>query len=142
YSGTLWIYDEVNDRIALTRNVHPYTGFVSPREYGNFKFEATFSSPNSDDDMMALVIGLWVDPITGYEHTLSVIRCLNIFSNQGDWTYVVWKNYGQTNAEKIVDGTPLAPFPSATPGGWSVNSPSRVAVERIGDIYTIRCSQF
>jgi hypothetical protein len=142
YDRTLWQYDETNDRIYLTRNVHPYTGFISPREYGNFNFEATFSSPNSDDDQMALVIGFWVDPETGYEHTLSVIRQLTPYSGQGNIVYSVWLNYGQTTAELIYDGTSLAPYPTGTPGGWSVNSPTRVKVIRSGNVYTIKCSQF
>jgi hypothetical protein len=152
YNKTAWGYDSVNDRIYLSKNYHPYTGFISPRAYDDYTLEATFSSPNGDDDWMGLVIGFYKDPVTGFEHTLSVFRMLVEHSGQGNTTYTVEYNHGQNppshadynpdyadNSQKIiVDATDLAPFIS---GGWNQNT-TRVKVVRTGDVFSIKTSQF
>jgi len=147
YAGGLWKYDENNNRIYLTKNVHPYTGFVSPREFGNFKFEATLSSSNDDNDWLALVIGFWTDPVTEYQHTLSVVRTYAMNSGQSEFSYAIVKNFRQKNSEIIVNATELAPpLTNGNDGlvsnGWASNGPTRIAVERVGNIYNIKCSQF
>ncbi len=142
YNQTHWGYDKENDRIYLNKNWNPYTGFISPREFAYYTFETTFSSPNNDDDHMTLIIGFWIDPKTGYEHTLSVERTLVQSSGQGDWTYRVVHNFTQITEEVIVDATELAPYPNGGSGGWGNNGPTRVSVVRAGDTFQIKTSQF
>ncbi len=142
YNRTAWGYDSVNDRIFLSKNYDPYTGFLSPREFSNYTFEATFSSPNSDDDWMALVIGFWVDPVTGYEHTLSVVRTMATLSGQGKYNYALVRNFSQMTEEVIIDATPLAPIAPGSAGGWNTNGPTRVSIVRTFNNYVIKTSQF
>ncbi|MDT0689375.1 fibronectin type III domain-containing protein [Salegentibacter sp. F188] len=142
YRQTAWGYDPVNERIYLNKNYHPCTGFISPREFAYYNFEATMSSPNADDDFMALVIAFWTDPKTGYEHTLSVVRCMIENSGQGDYSYSLIYNFSQTTEETIIDGTHLAPYPVGGSGGWNTYGPTRVSVVRAGDTFQIKTSQF
>jgi hypothetical protein len=154
YDKTAWGYDDVNERIYLTKNYDPYTGFISPKEYSNYLFEATLSSTNNDDDQMGLVIGFYKDPTSGFEYTLSVLRMLTQASNQGDYTYILVYNYGQNLSNSphykpeyadssqniIIDGTALAPFPAGATG-W-VGNDTRLRVDRNGDVFSIKTSQF
>lgn len=154
YTKSAWGYDDVNERIYLTKNYNPYTGFISPKKYSNYTLEATLSSINNDDDQIGLIIGFYKDPITGFEHTLSVIRTLHQLSGQGNYSYVVTYNYGQnlttspnynptyaSNSEQIlVDGTATAPVPAGATG-WVGNN-TRLRVERVNNVMAIKTSQF
>jgi hypothetical protein len=142
YGRTAWNYDAANNRIFLSKNYNPTTGFISPQSFGNFTFEATFSSPNGDDDTIALVIGFYTDQDTGYEHSLMVTRQL------GDSTtsYGVFYNQGQDPniAFRVLDGTNLAPFAGGAPNleAWNNGNKTRVQVVRSGDVFQIKTSQF
>ncbi|MDT0643688.1 LamG domain-containing protein [Zunongwangia sp. F363] len=142
YKKTAWGYDAINDRIFLKKNYHCYTGFISPREFAYYTFEATLSSSDPDDDFMTLVIAFWVDPKTGYEHTLSVIRSMTGNSGQGNSSYRLVYNFSQTTEETIIDGTALAPYPIDGVGGWNTTGPSRLSVVRNGNTFYIKTSQF
>lgn len=154
YEKQAWGYDSNNDRIYLSKNYHPYTGFISPRKYNSYTFEATLSSINNDDDQIGLIIGFHKDPNTGFEYTLSVIRTLHQISGQGNWSYAVVYNFGQNlitspdydpkyaaNSQKIlIDSTHLAQVPQGATG-W-VGNITRVQVERLNDVMAIKTSQF
>lgn len=43
-------------------NVSPYNGFISPEKLENYTFEATLTSPSSDNNTVGLVIDLSSDP--------------------------------------------------------------------------------
>jgi hypothetical protein len=141
YNAEAWGYDKENDRIFLKENYNPYTGFISPREFAHYTFEATLSSPNADNDWMALIIAFWTDPITGYEHTLSVVRCLNENIEHQGFSYSIIHNFSQKNAETIIEAVELAPNPVDPSGGW-INNETRLSVERTGNVFNIKTSQF
>lgn len=142
-----WGYDSENDRIFLTQNFGSYSGFVSPKSYSNFILSASLSSPSPDDDIMGLVIAFVKDPLTGYEHTISVIRNKTGYASQ--YTYAVYLNFYQNRSGLfplskeilIADGTGLAPDIPEQGGNWPGNN-TRLFVERIGDDFTIKTSQF
>ena len=139
-SGNTWGYDPVGDRIYLTQNFGPYTGFISPKKFSNYTLEATLSSTNSDDDNMGIVIGFYVDPLTGYEHTLSVIMALNV-PQGATVSYGVYYNFSQVGGNILIaDGTLTLPFPTPY-RGW-IGSQTRLRVIRTGDTFSIKGSQF
>jgi len=142
YNKTAWNYNAADDSISLNRNYHCYTGYISPRPFGNYDFEAIMSSSNDDDDFIALIAAFYKDPETGYEYTLSLIRCMIENSGQGDWTYRIYYNFAQTNQKVIVEGTDLAPYPNGANGGWTTNGPSKGSINRTGNVFTFKTSQF
>lgn len=142
YAREAWQYDSANNRVYLTKNYALHTGFYSPKKFGNYTFEATFSAANGDDDTIALLIGFDKDPETGYESTITVTRQLG----DSDTSYSVYYNRGQRPDVQrlLLDGTDLAPFAGGAPGlePWNNGNHTRVRVERVGDIFYIKCSQF
>ncbi|MFD2827173.1 hypothetical protein ACFSYG_11885 [Leeuwenhoekiella polynyae] len=146
-----WGYDPVNDRIFLTQNFGVYSGFVSPKSYTNYILEASLSSTSSDDDYLGLVMAFQKDPVTGYEYTISVIRVLNELSGQGNITYALYYNFFQNGNQSqthglsqqisIIDGTDLAPIIEGQGNGW-VGNHCKLRVERVGDVFSVKTSQF
>lgn len=146
-----WGYDPINDRIFLTQNFGVYSGFVSPKNYTNYVLEASLSSPSSDDDYLGLVMAFQKDPVTGFEYTISVVRVLNELSGQGNITYAVYYNFFQNGSKApslavttqiaLVDGTNLAPIIDGQGNGW-VGNHCKLRVERVGDVFTVKTSQF
>ena len=73
-----WVYDEVENAVVCTVNTQSYVGFISPNAYDNYILEVQLKFipkvSNDDDDHGGIVIAWYVDPDTGKEHTLSIIR--------------------------------------------------------------------
>ena len=146
-----WGYDAANDRIFLTQNFGTYSGFVSPKSYTNYVLEASLSSTSSDDDYLGLVMAFQKDPVTGFEYTISVVRVMNELSGQGDITYAIYLNYFQNGSTAgiyagstqipLADGTNLAPIIDGQGNGW-VGNHCKLRVERVGDVFTVKTSQF
>lgn len=152
----LWGFDSQNDRIFLTQNFGVFSGFISPKKYISYTLAASLSSTNGDDDWMGLILAFYKDPVTGFEYTISAHRLLNELSGQGDITYAIYYNFSQNgnsgfNAVTspyhesrqilIANGTALAPIVEGQGNGWIGNN-SKLQVERNGDNFTVKCSQF
>lgn len=64
-------YDEPSQTINSTVNSTAYIGFISPVAYSNFSFELLIKSTGSDNDVVGVVVGFYVDG-EGKEHTLTL----------------------------------------------------------------------
>lgn len=141
YNQNIWGYDSQTDSILLKGNYGAFSGFISPKPYLNYTLSASLSSTDTDDDWMSLVMAFYVDPLTGFEHTLSVNRVLNSRSGQSEITYAIVYNFAQTTEQIIVDGTNLAPLVSGQGTGWVGNN-SKLEVIRESNLFTVKTSQF
>ena len=129
-----WEFLTDPDRVSMPLNVTPYNGFVSPEKLENYTFEATLSSPNSDNDTVGLVIAFVREGSKNY--VLSALRTHGGTDPSDGWGVVYGD--GETGAdynnrsEWIIDQKSVG----GVEGGWSGDQ-SRVKIQREGDI--IRC---
>jgi hypothetical protein len=140
YAGDVWKYSEPLDGILLGSNFTPYTGFVSPTKYRNYNLAATLSSDNPDDDLIGIIIAFSKDS-QGIERTLSVIRTPNTGGSifPGIVGYGIYLDYFQDSQELIANGSTLV---AGIKGGWNAVGSTRVSVERVENIITVKCSDF
>lgn len=101
--------------ITTSSNTSSFIGFVSKTLHDQYEHEVRIFSSNRDDDVAALVIAYYLDPVTQKQHTLSVIRspwgnetCRNLWS--------IYYNYRQSSQKLILDGTSLVPCKNT---GWA-----------------------
>jgi len=153
-----WTYDVPTDTIASTINSDSYIGFISNKTYTKYTLEAKLSSGNNDDDIIAVVAAWYVDPITGRQNTLSVVRSPGGFAPTWGLVY----NYARNDQVTIVDGTTLvtwgnnntgasasaASYVSQTPGWGNMaafqgtDGSTKVRVVRDGDTITVDTSNW
>lgn len=150
-AGIAWGYDDVNDRIFLTENYNPVTGFISNDEYDRYTARVTMNSPDDDDDTMGIVIAFVTDEETGFEYTLSVIRNYTANPNNGT-EYGIIYNYVQNRPyfnsynpdfeeeaeDIIVDGESLV---TTSGSDWNIAGQTIMEVIRDRDIITVAVSQ-
>ena len=145
-----WQYNAITEQVECTINSGTYIGFISENEYDTYLHEVRLSSANSDDDVIAVVIAWYVDPVTNRENTLSAVR-----SPGGvNFTWQIIYNYNRSDQKVIYDGNQYIRWGNgnygATPatsgyvtnqtvGGWDDFNPigTKVKITRTGD--TILC---
>ena len=150
-NGIAWGYDDNNDRIYLTANYNPYTGFISNEKYDRYSSQVTMSSTASDDDYMSTVIAFYEDEETGFQYTLSAIRNYNSSPNS-NIQYAIVYNFSQNTTysenytpdfdymseEIIANGNSLV---TTSGNDWDVAGQTIMKVERESDIITVQISQ-
>lgn len=112
-----------------TVNSSNLTGFVSPEKFDSYIHQADFSSTDSDDDAIYLIIAF--KRVGGNNHSLMAMRCAT-----GNWVSpkpsncfaIVYTMNGTSYLIKQASGTKCRQT-----GGWNKNSPTRVRVTRRGD---------
>ncbi len=135
-NAAAWIFLEDPDRVSMPLNVTPYNGFVSPEKIENYTFEATLSSPDSDNDTVSLVIAF--ARIGDENYVLSAERTMGGTSPRSGWgviygTGITGANYNDYGVEWLINEKAVGENPSY---GWS-GAKTRVRIERNGDI--IKC---
>ena len=148
-SGDFWGYDEVNDRIFLTDNFNPYTGFISNDEYDRYSARVTMSSTDDDDDQMGIVVAFVEDEETGFQYTISAVR---IYASTASFQYAIVYNYTQNppngdyytpdfdymSQDVIADGSSLV---TTSGNDWYIAGQTIMEVVRDRDIITVQISQ-
>lgn len=145
-----WSYDAPTDSIKTTINSGSVMGFVSPEKYDDFVFEAAVSSTNNDDDFIGLIIAYALDPVTGFTHTLSVMRGANArapmtidkdYNGYGISRYAVANVLNGLTWPNGVVAT--GPGTNGANGGWATAPLGcRIKITREQDIITVETSQF
>jgi hypothetical protein len=140
-----WRYVVDDDQVECELASDSYSGFISSEYFDRYIHDTTLYSTVATTGSLAVVLAFAVDSY-GREHTLSAVRGLGSVNNQRSWSIVY--NYLRTDSWVIYDGSESAPFgpeqpPFADPYTWaSTRAGTRVYVERAGDIFTVKCSQF
>jgi len=124
------------DRISMPTNVGAPNGFVSPKNYNNYTFEATLNSDSKDDDGIGLVVAFARDGSTN--KSLVALRTQGGITPGNGWGLVYVENSSISIINNIsVDGVNKnGDNGSGDKNGW-YNRKSRVKIERRGN--TITC---
>ena len=133
---TAWSYDAVNDYVVCTTNSSTYIGFVSSDVYENYLHEVKISSTDSDDDAITVVIAWYIDPVTGYEYTLSAHRDAKGGTNFSGKGWEIVYNYNQGDAWRLYSEDGNQPTT-----GWA-GKYTKVKIERTGDIIVCDATEF
>ena len=127
-NASAWQFLSNPDRVSMPLNVYPYNGFVSPEKLENYTFEATLSSPDSDNDTIGLVIAFV--QIDGTNYTLTAVRNQGGHSPSEGWG--VCYGEGSNYYSWIIDSKSVG----GTSYGW-YGAQSAVKIVRNGDL--IKC---
>lgn len=89
-----WRYNDSAQTFSNTTNSDSYIGVISEDYFDEYRLLARLyiTSSNQDDDNIGIIIAFHKDPVTGVEHTLSVMRSPGGTDN----LYQVWKNFRQS----------------------------------------------
>lgn len=154
-----WSYDSINEVINNTTNSSSYIGVVSETKYDTYVLDVKLTSTDNDDDIIGVVIAWDVDPVTGREYTLSVVRTPG---GMGPLYGVIYNNYRSDAAllnvasNKVTWGNGQPGSLTQAAAGYVNNDPGwgnsgathsntggvRLYIERIGDIINITTSQW
>lgn len=131
-----WVYDQASDLLECTINSTSFLGFVSPSRYDVAVSDCILHSEDPDNDLIAVIVGYEV--VDGQEHTITVTRTRSVEPHMRvSARFDVWYNYHQADAHLIATMNP----PGDTDGSW-VGQKTRVRVERNGDLFVAKCSNF
>ena len=131
-----WSYNAGTNTVSSTVNSGTVTGFYSPETYDDWTFETDLASAGTDNDIGFVVAGFVIDPVTGYEYTLTVFRQTNGgIGGLGSWGIVY--NMGQTDQQVLATNS-TAPGS----GGWNSVGSTRIKVVKNGRYITATTSQF
>lgn len=149
-----WKFDEANNRIVCQVNSASHIGFVSPKAYSDYVFEAKLTSSDADDDLIGVLIGYYVEG--GRTHTLTAFRTpgSNIAIATKLWMVIkdafttdqkviAMTNGGLKWFDGVVDdnrsaGSTGGANASTTGKGWGnwLNG-VQIRVTRVGDVFTL-----
>ena len=132
------------NQFRCTINSSYLTGFISPKSYTSYVHEVTLSSTNGDDDYICVVLAYKHD---GGNNKVLVARRQYGGANTNNNFALVYYNGG---ANTILKNVSVKTGGSGTsdPGNWSSNTgwakagPTRVYTSRVGNIFTIKCSDW
>lgn len=133
-----------SNQFRCTINSSHATGFISPDKYKNYVHEATVSSTDGDDDTIGIVIAYRQDPSTKNNQVLAAIRTVGGMSPQKGWG-LAYINGSQETIIKTIDsifGLNSDYYSSNNGYGWNKAGQSRIYVSRVGNIITVKCSDF
>lgn len=125
-------------QFKCTVNSTTLTGFISPKNYTDYIHEATVSSADSDDDLIALILAFKYE--SGKNKVLLAVRT----GNQNQSHIPIVKSgfaivYFDGSAHQIIKE---APSSFGAMGPWSSISPSRIYTARSGSVFTCKCSNY
>lgn len=142
-----WVYDSVNNKIVCQVNSTSVIGFVSPKSYSDYTFEAQMTSSDADDDLIGVLLGYYQED--GNTHTLTAFRT----PGGGTNLWIIAKDFGTTEQKYISningglkwwDGTvndsrPLVPGEATANGkGWGQWLQGvKIRATRVGDVLTV-----
>jgi hypothetical protein len=131
-----WSYNAGTNTVSSTVNSGTVTGFYSPETYDDWTFETDLASAGADNDIGFVVAGFVIDPVTGYEYTLTVFRQTNGgIGGLGSWGIVY--NMGQTDQQVLATNST-----AQGSGGWDTVGSTRIKVVKSGRTITATTSQF
>ena len=131
-----WSYNAGTNTVSSTVNSGTVTGFYSPETYDDWTFETDLASAGADNDIGFVVAGFVIDPVTGYEYTLTVFRQTDGgIGGLGSWGIVY--NMGQTDQQVLATNST-----AQGSGGWSSVGSTRIKVVKSGRTITATTSQF
>lgn len=136
-----WQFNSTLQRPECTANTVGYTGFVSNSTLSDFSFEAVLSSTDTDDDILGLVAAFKNNGTNNVG--IFVLRSVGGMGVTNCWTLV---KYSAGVATNLVNGSSLAnqnvPTTSNNGQGWAALGPTKIKVQRSGNIISATCSQF
>lgn len=155
---TAWSYNSATEEINNTTNSSSFIGVVSTGKYENYVLDVKLNSSNADDDLIGVVIAWDVDPVTGREYTLSLVRTPG---GMGPLHAIVY-NFNRSDAWVIQNGSPTVTWANGASGslskaaaaynnnpGWSGlittyggTGGTRVKITRDSDVITALTSQW
>jgi len=128
------------ERVSMPTNVGPINGFVSPKTYTNYTFEATLNSDSTDDDAIGLVAAFIND--NGVYKTLAVIRTQGGTALSEGWGVIYYENgSAKTALFNMSVGGVNKNSASGDEKGWN-NRSSRVKIERRDNIITCYATEW
>lgn len=131
-----WAYNAGTNTVSSTVNSTTVTGFYSPETYDDWTFETDLASAGTDNDIGFVVAGFVIDPVTGYEYTLTVFRQTSGgIGGLGSWGIVY--NMGQTDQQVLATNST-----AQGSGGWNSVGSTRIKVVKSGRTITATTSQF
>ena len=137
-----WSYDAGSDILKSTVNSGTFIGFVSDTAHESYSHVVTLSSINNDDDLIAVILAFYIDPVTKKEYTLSAIRTAG--GLDGGNPFSLYYNFNQSDAYRIavVNNTVLSTFGNGAGGtGWSGGRATKVFATRSGNLFQVRTTQ-
>ena len=134
--ATAWMYDSTLGRCVCTANTATVVGFVSTELLDNYVLETTLSSTNADDDTIGVIASFKND---GTNNIYVYVARVNYSTN--NWVMRVVKG---TTATTLVNGTNAATmgFQNSALQGWAASGPTRVKIQRSGNLLSAMCSPF
>lgn len=130
-----WTYDAATGSIRNTTNSVTFIGMVSLATVGDYEFEVGLSSTNADDDSIGIVLAFYKDPVSGKEHTLSLVRHLGS-QNTGDDDAQYVYNMQQRDAYVIRKSG------SRKQIGWNAAGETIVSAKRVGNLIHCKVREF
>lgn len=126
---TAWSYNDSAQTFSNTTNSDSFIGVISKDYFDEYRLltRLYITSKNDDDDNIGVVIAFHKDPVTGKEHTLSVLRS----PGGTDQLYQVWKNFrqnenpghvtpgGSANSKIVYNGNHLVTWGNGESGALS-----------------------
>lgn len=126
-------------KIVTTTNSSTRIGFISSEKLDNYTFEATLASTNPDDDLIGLVVAHKRDGANNI--ILMAYRANYTASN---WVLQLYDGSLATPQVILVNGSNsiTTGFQNSTYNGWVTSGPTRIRIQRTGDIIKAWCSPF
>jgi hypothetical protein len=138
-----WEFLTEPNRVSMPKNVTPYNGFLSPQELENYTFEATVTSPHSDNDNIGLVIAFVRldtdnDGVEDTNYSLTAVRTRGGMEPKDGWGVMYNVSTGPTHTNGGLGGKIVSEkiIGSTTTANWN-GVETRIKVVRTGD--TIKC---
>lgn len=139
------------NQFACTINSSYITGFISPKTYENYVHEVTLSSTNGDDDVIGVVLAF--KRVGTVNHVLTVIRHPGggwpPWDDQKQWALLYHKLDAENMTHFVIKAGPIAnvvhngaPGENVSGYGWDAQSPTRIYIQRSGDVFSAKCTQW
>lgn len=114
---TTWSVNNTSKMISNTTNSATFIGVVSLEAYEDYDLTVRVYSADNDDDTIAITAAFYKDPVTGAEHTVSVVRSPG--GNSGRWRLIY--NFAQGTSREIIleDGNSKVTWGNNAPGNLS-----------------------
>lgn len=126
----------IDGNITCTANTVETVGFISPARTEKFQFEATLSSANKDDDAISLV--------AAFDYLYNEIVAIHF--TRKNYKTANWCAYIQRGSKftLLKDGSNAVTsgFQNPEKLGWHESGPTRIRIERDGDIIKAWTSRF
>lgn len=133
--ATSWSFNSSTGVITSTVNSSTHIGFVSPDQYENYTLDVSLSSTATDDDIIAVIIAFKRDGAVN--RVLTAARHTGGLGN-GNWSIINGHSFNVANTVASNVRTVTDPVT----GGWAANSPTRVRVQRRGNLVDVYTSPF